>query len=253
MTASRRETLQILQLFCYLGVFAASCCSLGFACCSPEYTDLLLGVALTGFPVVCALTALRGDGASAFLCGAGYGVAGFLWSAVVEAELVVGAVGDVGGIGLFALGAVQAVDHQADGEAEVVVHLAHPLGVAAGQVVIDGDHMDALALEGVEIAGQGGDEGLALAGLHLGDPALVEHQRAEDLHREVLHLQHAPAGLPAGGKGLGEDILEGLAGGETGPERIGHAPELGIAHRREFFIQSQHFIDGGLKPFDLFL
>ena len=35
MTASRRETLQILQLFCYLGVFVASCYSLGFACCSP--------------------------------------------------------------------------------------------------------------------------------------------------------------------------------------------------------------------------
>lgn len=94
MTASRRETLQILQLFCYLGVFVASCYSLGFACCSPGYTDLLLGVALTGFPVVCALTALRGDGASAFLCGAGYGVAGFLWSAVVGNMLLTLLFGD---------------------------------------------------------------------------------------------------------------------------------------------------------------
>ena len=107
MTASRRETLQILQLFCYLGVFARCCCSLGFACCSPGYTDLLLGVALTGFPVVCALTALRGDGASAFLCGAGYGVAGFLWSAVVGNMLLTLLFGDSASVvvpGSFFLG-----------------------------------------------------------------------------------------------------------------------------------------------------
>ena len=107
MTASRRETLQILQLFCYLGVFAASCYSLGFACYSPGYTDLLLGVALAGFPVVCALTTLRGDGASAFLCGGGYGAAGFPWSAAVGNGLLTLLFGDSASVvvpGSFFLG-----------------------------------------------------------------------------------------------------------------------------------------------------
>ncbi len=66
---------------------------------------------------------------------------------VVEAELVVGAVGDVAGIGVLALGVGHVVLDHADGEAEEAVDLAHPLGVAAGQVVVDGDDVDALALQ----------------------------------------------------------------------------------------------------------
>ena len=68
---------------------------------------------------------------------------------VVEAELVVGAVGDVGGIGGLALGrADHAVDDQAHRQAQEAVDLAHPLAVALGQVVVDGDDVDALARSG---------------------------------------------------------------------------------------------------------
>ena len=88
---------------------------------------------------------------------------------IVEAVLVVGAVGDVAGIGLAALVVVEAVDDDADRHAEELVDLAHPLGVAAGEVVVDGDDVDALAGERVEIDGKRGDERLAFAGLHLGD------------------------------------------------------------------------------------
>ena len=49
---------------------------------------------------------------------------------VVEAELVVGAVGDVAGVGRLALLVVEPVDDVADGEAEELVDLPHPLGVA---------------------------------------------------------------------------------------------------------------------------
>jgi len=49
----------------------------------------------------------------------------------------------------------------------------HPFGVAGRQVVVDGDEVDALAGQPVEIGRQCGDERLALAGLHLGDPAEV--------------------------------------------------------------------------------
>ncbi len=73
---------------------------------------------------------------------------------IVEAHLVVGAIGDVGGVGLAALVIVEAVDDQADREAEEAVHLAHPLAVAAGQVVVDRDNMYPLAGQGVEISGQ---------------------------------------------------------------------------------------------------
>jgi hypothetical protein len=40
---------------------------------------------------------------------------------------------------------------------------------------------------------QRGDQGLALAGAHLGDLALVQHHAADQLHVEVAHAEHARA------------------------------------------------------------
>src|SRR5437764_748328 len=45
---------------------------------------------------------------------------------IIEAELVVGAVGDVGAVGELLLAVVLAVDDGADGEAEELVDAAHP-------------------------------------------------------------------------------------------------------------------------------
>ena len=92
--------------------------------------------------------------------------------------------------------------------------LAHPLRVAAGEVVVHRDDVDALAVERVQVGGQRRDERLALAGLHLGDLALVQHDAADELHVEVPHVQHAAAGLADDGEGLGQQVVERLAVGE---------------------------------------
>ena len=99
-------------------------------------------------------------------------------------------------------------------KAEEAVDLAHPLGVALGEIVVDGDDVDAVAGERVEVAGKGGDESFAFAGLHLGDLALVEDHAADELDIEVAHLHGAQAGLADDGEGLGKDLFEGgLLGG----------------------------------------
>ena len=98
-----------------------------------------------------------------------------------------------------------------DGEAEEAEDAAHPLAVALGQVVVDGDDVDALAGERVQVGGQGGHEGLALAGLHLRDHAAVQGQAADELHVEVPHVEHAAAGLAHDREGLGQQVVEGLA------------------------------------------
>ena len=130
---------------------------------------------------------------------------------VVEAELVVRAVGDVGGVGDLPLRVVQVVLDDADRHAEEAVDLAHPLRVAAGEVVVHRDDVDALAFERVQIGGQRRDERLAFAGLHLGDLALVQHRAADELHVEVPHVQHAAAGLADDGERFGQQIVERLA------------------------------------------
>jgi hypothetical protein len=69
---------------------------------------------------------------------------------------------------------VQVVQDHAHVEAEEAVHLAHPLGVAAREVVVHRHHVHG-ARERVQVRGQRGDQRLALAGAHLGDPAAVQH------------------------------------------------------------------------------
>ena len=150
---------------------------------------------------------------------------------VVEAELVVGAVGDVAGVGDLALLIVEVVLNDADRHAEEAVDAAHPFRVAAREVIVHRDDVNALAVERVEVRGQRGDERLAFAGLHLGERAVVQHHAADQLHVVVPHLQHAAAGLADHGERLGQQVVERLAVGEAGPELRGLAAQLLVAER----------------------
>ena len=128
---------------------------------------------------------------------------------IVEAELVVRAVGDVAPVRGVTLRIPEVVLDHADRHSEEAVDAAHPVGVAAGEIVVDGDDVNALASEGVQVGGQRRDQGLALAGLHLGDLAAVQHDAADELHVEVPHAEHAPSGLAHHRKGVDQQIVEG--------------------------------------------
>ena len=71
---------------------------------------------------------------------------------VVESELVVGAVGNVGAIGGAALVVVQIVHDHAHRQPQKLVDLAHPLGVALGQVVVHRDHVHAMTQQRIQVA-----------------------------------------------------------------------------------------------------
>ena len=152
---------------------------------------------------------------------------------VVEAELGVGAVGDVGRVGGALLIKRHAVLQHAHLHAQEAVDGAHPLGVAAGQVVVHGDDVHAGAGDGVQIAGERGDERLALAGLHLGDLAGVQRHAADELDVEVAHAERADTRLAHGGERLGQQVVERLAVGKALAEHLGLMGELLIGHRLE--------------------
>ena len=145
---------------------------------------------------------------------------------VVEAELRVRAVRDVGLIGGDLLVGAHAVLDEAHVHAEEAVHLAHPLAVAFRQVVVDGNHVHIVAGHGVQVAGQRGHERLAFAGFHLGDLPVVERHAADELHVEVAQPQRAHRGLAHGGERLGQDALEVLAVARPLAERGGERAEL---------------------------
>ena len=171
---------------------------------------------------------------------------------VVEPELVVRSVRDVAGVRFLPLAVAVLVLDDADREPEEAVDTAHPLGVATGEVVIDGDDVDPAAGERVEVDSESRDERLAFAGLHLGDLAAVQDDAAHQLNVEVPHVQHALAGLAADGKRFWQELVElglqvglrrlddvlvarngrlrfldGLhCGAETGAELVGLRPQL---------------------------
>ncbi len=168
---------------------------------------------------------------------------------VVEAELVVRAVGDVGRVRDLSFGVVQLVLDDANRHAEEAIDLAHPLGVAAGQVVVHRDHVDALAFEGVQVGGQGRDERLAFARLHLGDPPAVQHHAADELDVEMAHVEHAPAGLAHDGERLRQHLIERRAAGHAVAELDGLRAQPGVieaAHRALELVDAR---DDRPKPF----
>src|SRR4029077_9566831 len=99
--------------------------------------------------------------------------------------LIVGAIGDVGGIGSAAFVVIEAMHDDPGRKAEEMINAAHPFGIAAGKIIVDGDDMDALAFERVEIGGECRDKGLAFPGAHLGDRALMQNHPANELNIEM--------------------------------------------------------------------
>ena len=143
---------------------------------------------------------------------------------VVEAELVVGTVGDVAQVRRAALRRARlGIVEAADREAEVRVDVSHPLGIASSQVRVHGHQVRALPRQRIQVQRQGGDEGLALARRHLGDAAEMKLDAAHELYvvghhvpRQLVAGDHelrpeeAPGRDANGGERFGEDLVERL-------------------------------------------
>ena len=115
-------------------------------------------------------------------------------------------------------------------------------GVAVGQVVVDGDDVDALAFERVQVHGESGDQRLAFTGLHLGDLAAVQYGAADELYVEVPHIEHAAAGFAADGESRDEQVVELGSVGDLLLEFDGLGGPLGVGELLRFGLE---VVDGG--------
>ena len=144
------------------------------------------------------------------------------------------------------------LDHT-HGEAEGVVDRAHPLGVAARQVVVDRDHVRAEPGQRVQVGGQCRHQRLALAGRHLRDLALVQHHAAHELHVEVAHADGPPRRLTARGERLGEKRLEVVRVGQPLSQLVGLAAQLDVRQRLHRGLERIDRLDHGTHPLDVAL
>ena len=169
---------------------------------------------------------------------------GHVVAEVVEPELGVRPVGDLGRVGLRALRERHQVLDEAGADAERVVGGLDPLGVTLGQVVVDRDEVDVLARQGVEVQRHGGDEGLSFTGLHLCDVALVEDDAAHHLDVEETDAHGTLERLADGRERLEEELLERLAVGHALLELGGLAAQLLVGELLEVGLERRDV--GGL-------
>ena len=145
------------------------------------------------------------------------------------------------------------MDDKTHGEAQEAVDFAHPLAVALGQIVVDGDDVHAFAGESVEVSGEGGHQSLAFAGLHLSDAALMQHDAADELHPIGTHAQHAVGGLPHGGESLGQNVVGGLATTQALLELGGLGLQLGVGEGFVLLLQRLDLVGNGVDLFQLMI
>ncbi len=120
---------------------------------------------------------------------------------------------------------------------------AHPLGVAAGEVVVDRDDVHAAPGQRVEIDRQRRHQGLALAGLHLRDVALVQEHAAHQLDVERAQAQRPARRLAGVGEGLGQQVVQRLALGQAVAELDGLVADAGVVERLELRLQRVDRLD----------
>ncbi len=103
--------------------------------------------------------------------------------------------------------------------------------------------MHALAGESVEIDGKGGDQGLAFAGLHLGDAPLMQHHAADQLDVEMALADGALGALAHGGEGFGDQIIEIGAVLHAFAEAFGARAQLLVGERYDLRLERIDLLD----------
>ena len=173
---------------------------------------------------------------------------GHVVAQVVEAQLVVCAVGDVAAVlAPLVLPPVAAGHDQPHGESEPLVEPAHPLCVAAGQIVVDRHHVDAPAGESGEVDRKSGSECLALSGAHLRHRAPVQRRAAHELHVEMALAEHPHRCLPHHRERLQKQIVGGLAPLQPAAELAGAGPQAVVVEALHLPLERVDVGDEGLQ------
>ncbi len=159
---------------------------------------------------------------------------------VIEPELVVRPVGDIGGVGGPTILRGHLPLDQAGRHTKEAVDLPHPLGVPLGEVVVHGDEVHAFFPQGVQVDRKRPRKGLALPRAHLCDPSCVKSGPAHELDIEVTLPDDPRGGLPHHGERLRKEAVDVLTLLETALELARLGTEGGIVEDFHVVLQGVH-------------
>ncbi len=144
----------------------------------------------------------------------------------VEARLLGRDVGDVGRVGPAPLVAAHVLIDEADLEAEKAVDGPHPFGIAAGQVVVGREDVDAAPGQGAEHRRRHGHQCLAFARGELHEPSLVKGDAGGELDVERAQANRAGGDFARQREDLGLEVVQRLAGDGPASHRDSPSPQL---------------------------
>ena len=126
---------------------------------------------------------------------------------VVEAEFVVGSVGDIAGVRFLTLLDRHVALNRTNRQPQPHVQRSHPLHVAAGQVIVNRDDVHALSDQRIQIGRQCRNQRLTFTGDHFSNSAAMQHHATNQLHVIVPHLQKAFTALTTNSKCFGQNVV----------------------------------------------
>jgi hypothetical protein len=126
----------------------------------------------------------------------------------VEPGLLDREIRDVAAVDPLPLSRGEPLRHGGDGKPEPLVDRPHPSGVPAGEVVVERQDVHPAAGERVQGHRRHRRQGLALAGLHLHELALVQADAGEHLHVVGPLAQHPAGRLAHEGEPVREEGVE---------------------------------------------
>ena len=145
---------------------------------------------------------------------------------MIEAGLFRGDVGDVRVIGRAPVGRRHSLLNAADRQSEQTIDRTHPLGIAPGQIVVEGQDVRAAIGEGIERRRHHRRQRLPFSSQHLHDIPVVERERRDDLLVEGTLPERAARRLADQREERRPKRLARLAAAGPGVERPAATEEL---------------------------
>ena len=134
---------------------------------------------------------------------------------IIKSQFVVGNISDITLVSFLSLLGGHAVQYHADLQSQELMYLTHPLRITLRQIVIDGNDMDALAFQSIQISRKGRHQRLTFTGTHLCDTSLMQDDTTDQLYSVVLHVQNTLCSLSYGCISLRKQIVQSLSLGQT--------------------------------------